>query len=70
MRLRQGAFDKAIADFDQVVKAEPRAPWALYGRGLARLKKGASAEGKADLAAAMAIDPNIANETGKYGLKP
>ena len=34
VRLRQGDFDKAIADFDGVVAVEPRAAWPLYGRAL------------------------------------
>jgi tetratricopeptide (TPR) repeat protein len=70
VRLRRGDFDKAIADFDQVVAVEPRAAWPLYGRGLAKLKKGLSERGKADIAAATVIDPKIANETAKYGLTP
>ncbi len=70
VRLRQGQFDRAIADFDQVVSLEPKAAWPLYGRGLAKLKMGLSDQGKADIAAAAVIDPKIANETAKYGLTP
>jgi len=70
VRLRQGQFDKAMADFDQVVSLEPRAAWPLYGRGLAKLKTGLSNQGKADIAAATVIDPKIANEAAKYGLAP
>ena len=38
-----------------------------YGRGLAKRKKGDTAAGKADMAAAIAIDPNIASDFARYG---
>ena len=44
------------------MKIEPKMATALYGRGLAELKKGNSAAGNADIATAKATNPNIATE--------
>src|SRR5580704_12694215 len=38
--LRLGEFDKAITDYDAVLKSNPRQAGSLYGRGLAKQKKG------------------------------
>ena len=40
----------------------------MYGRGLAKRKKGDAAGGDADIAGAMAIQANIAVEYAKYGM--
>ena len=45
-----------------VLRFNPRNPAGLYGRGLAEIKSGETAEGAADIAAAKAINPNIAEE--------
>ena len=37
--LRLGQYDKALKDYDTVLAAQPRNPWALYGRGLVKLHK-------------------------------
>jgi len=70
VRLRQGDFDRAIVDFDEVLKLKTQYAWPYYGRGLAKLKKGLVDEGNADIAAAAAIDPSIAKAAGRYGLAP
>jgi TPR repeat len=70
VRLRLGDLDKAIADYDASLKQAPRTAWSLYGRGLARLRKGLSADGEADVAAARAVAPHIEDEARKYGLTP
>ncbi|MBS0295219.1 MAG: tetratricopeptide repeat protein [Proteobacteria bacterium] len=61
MGLARGEPDAAIAEFDQVLGADPAEPQALYGRGLARRMKGDRSGAEADLSAARARDP----ETGK-----
>ena len=40
----------------------------MYGRGLAKRKKGDQAGGDADIAAARAIQADIADEYAKYGM--
>src|SRR6516225_7390594 len=55
-------YDRAIADFEMVLRFNVKNALALYGRGAARLKKGDSQTGSADIADAKAINPNVAEE--------
>jgi Flp pilus assembly protein TadD len=59
----------AIADFDAALKINPRLTSALYGRGVAKQRNGAQAEGDLDIANAKAMDPNIAKEYANYGVR-
>jgi predicted aspartyl protease/Tfp pilus assembly protein PilF len=68
--LRMGQFDRAIDDYDDALKLQPKQAWSLYTRGLAKLGKGLTAEGKADIAAAVALRKDVAEEAARYGLKP
>jgi tetratricopeptide (TPR) repeat protein/predicted aspartyl protease len=68
--LRMGQYDKAIADYDASLKKQPRSAWPLYGRGLAKVKKGLDAEGKADIRDAMNIGPGVVVVASRYGLSP
>jgi hypothetical protein len=43
-------------------------PSALYGRGVAKLKKGQTVGDKSDIAAAQAINQNIEAEYTGYGV--
>jgi tetratricopeptide (TPR) repeat protein len=67
--LKRGEFDRAIADYEAGLRLDPpnKADF-LYGRGLAKTKKG-DASGAADIDAAKAINPHIAEDFAKYGLK-
>jgi tetratricopeptide (TPR) repeat protein/predicted aspartyl protease len=67
---RMGRLDEAIGQYGQALKAQPRLAPALYGRGLAELKKGATAQGQADIAAATAIAPGLPQDYRRYGLAP
>jgi tetratricopeptide (TPR) repeat protein/predicted aspartyl protease len=67
---RMGRLDEAIVQYSAAIKAQPRAAPALYGRGLAELKKGQKTEGDADIAAAEAIAPGLAQQYRRYGLAP
>jgi tetratricopeptide (TPR) repeat protein len=69
IHLKRGEFDLAIADYEAGLRLDPpnKADF-LYGRGLAKSKKG-DASGTADIAAAKAIDPHIAENFAKYGVK-
>jgi tetratricopeptide (TPR) repeat protein len=66
--LRLGRLDEAIADYDAALKTNPRLAGSLYGRGLAKRKKGDQAGGDADIAASRAIQADIADEFAKYGM--
>ena len=70
VELRRAEYDKAIADYDRALAAQHGDAWAYYGRGVAKLRKGLSAGGQADIAAAAALAPTIANEAGKHGIAP
>jgi tetratricopeptide (TPR) repeat protein len=66
--LKMKKYDLAIQDYDAAIaKNENKAPW-LYGRGLARRAKHDTAGSEADIAAALKIDPKIAEQFSKYGV--
>jgi regulator of sirC expression with transglutaminase-like and TPR domain len=67
--LKSGQLDAAITDYDSVLKLQPKTASSLYGRGVARLKKGDSSGGNADIAAAKAIQANIAEDFARDGVK-
>jgi tetratricopeptide (TPR) repeat protein/predicted aspartyl protease len=68
--LRMRNFDKAIADYDAVLRLQPKNASALYGRGVAKVRKGMSAGGQVDIAASKAANPRVAEEAMKFGLAP
>jgi tetratricopeptide (TPR) repeat protein len=67
-QLKLGAFDAAIADYSAAIMQSPEEDHAgpLYGRGVAKLKKGDTAGGSSDIAAAKAIQPDIAEVYAGY----
>ena len=68
VRLRRGEYDKAIADYDMALAARPHEAWSLYGRGLAELRSNRKVDGQADVAAALALRPRLADEAKRYGI--
>ncbi|HEY3951484.1 tetratricopeptide repeat protein [Phenylobacterium sp.] len=68
--MRLGRLDDSVTQFAAIIKLQPRDAVALYGRGLAELKKGDRSTGDADLAAATAIAPAVANQFRRMGLAP
>jgi tetratricopeptide (TPR) repeat protein/predicted aspartyl protease len=68
--LRMNRLDEAITQYAAAIRAQPRDAVALYGRGLAELKKGDKAASDADFAAAVAIAPAVANSFRRMGLAP
>lgn len=68
VRLKLGQHDAAIADYDAVLKQQPKAAWTLYARGVAKQRKGLKAEGDADIAAATSIDPKVVEQAKRAGL--
>jgi tetratricopeptide (TPR) repeat protein len=70
LELRQANYDKAIADFDAALKTMPKNPFALYGRGVAKVRKNKMADGEADMAEAVKIAPHIAAPFSAQGLAP
>jgi tetratricopeptide (TPR) repeat protein/predicted aspartyl protease len=70
LELRQANNDKAIADFDAALKTMPKNPFALYGRGVAKIRKNKTAEGQTDISEAVKIAPHIAAPFSARGLAP
>ena len=68
--LRLGNYDKAIADYDAALAMQPKIAWSHYGRGIARTRKGLTAEGKADIAEASTLSPKIAEIASSHGINP
>jgi hypothetical protein len=59
-------FRRAAAN---ALTIEPKLAASLYGRGFAKLKKGDTVQGNADIAAAKTIQSNIAENLAPYGIK-
>jgi tetratricopeptide (TPR) repeat protein len=59
--------DAAFADYSEALRIDGPRSDLLYGRGLARVRRG-DAGGEADIAAAKQLNPKIAEEFASYGL--
>ncbi len=66
--LKMTNFDAAVSDYDAALRIDPKLAFALYGRGLARLKN-EDAAGESDIAAAKALQADIAEEYARYGMQ-
>ena len=67
---RLGDYDKSIADYDASLKINPKNAFALYGRGIDKLRKQKAPEGQADIAQAIALSPKIADGFARNGVSP
>ena len=67
--LKLGEFDMAIDDFTAALKINPKIANALYGRSLAKRKKGDESGADSDLAAAKAVYTGIVAEFWHYGIE-
>jgi tetratricopeptide (TPR) repeat protein len=68
LQLKQ--YEAAIADYNAALRIDPGNPYSLFGRGVARRMRGNSSGGEADIAAAKAAKPDIADEMAKLGVRP
>ena len=68
LHLRQGQLREAMADYDAALKAIPKDPYSLYGRGIAKARAGDSAGASADIAAGTSLQKGIAEEFAAYGI--
>jgi tetratricopeptide (TPR) repeat protein len=66
--LKLGRFDEAIIDYNAALSVRPSFQNALFGRGIARLRTGDTAGGNADIAAAKALEAEVAERFGDYGV--
>jgi tetratricopeptide (TPR) repeat protein len=65
----RGEYQRAITEFDAGLRVQGRSAPILYRRGVAKLKLGI-AEGNADIEAAKAINPAIAEIAAREGVAP
>ena len=68
--LRRNDHDSAWRDFDDALRGAGDNAHYRYGRGVAALRLGQDAQGRADLAAAMHHDENVAATFAGYGITP
>jgi tetratricopeptide (TPR) repeat protein len=66
--LKLGRFEEAISDYNTMIRRVPNYAGSLYGRGIAKIKKGDTTAGNADISAAKAIKPDIAVSFKAYGV--
>ena len=64
-----GQLDAAIGDYDFALRSDPKLANALYGRGLAKLRKGDSAGSDRDISAAKTIEATIGDQFMRYGVQ-
>src|SRR5262249_9481500 len=56
----QGQFDRAVAEYTEAIRIEPRSALAYMGRGVARAKAGQVKQAIADQTEAIRIQPDLA----------
>jgi tetratricopeptide (TPR) repeat protein len=59
-------YDRAIVDYSAGLASNPRDAFLLYGRGIAKIRKGDSVGGSSDIASAITVTPNIAGEFARF----
>ena len=60
----------SLASYDSALAMSPDQVSSLYMRGIVKLRLGRTEEGRADVAAALAAEPDIADFYGEFGLSP
>jgi tetratricopeptide (TPR) repeat protein len=68
--LRLGRYEESIKAYDTALALAEDLPLAQYGRGIARLRAGDQTGGDEDLQAAIAVDPQVANQFSAMGVTP
>jgi tetratricopeptide (TPR) repeat protein len=68
--IRMGNYRSAIKDCDGALAEFPRDEGALFMRGVAKLNSSDIAGGNADISAAKAIRPDVAEDYATYGVTP
>jgi tetratricopeptide (TPR) repeat protein len=67
--LKLKRYEAAIADYGAELRINPGNPYTLFGQGVAKRMKGNQMGGNADIAAAKATKPDIADEMAKLGVQ-
>lgn len=69
IKLKTGEPKDAVADYNASLSINGKQASSLYGRGIAKIRSGNTAGGTDDIAAAKSMDPGIAEEFARYGIK-
>jgi tetratricopeptide (TPR) repeat protein len=69
VQIKAGKYEQAIEDLSTAIREDAKDADSLYARGVARVKVGDTRGGGIDMAAATAINPDIANIWARYGVK-
>jgi tetratricopeptide (TPR) repeat protein len=70
VEFRMNNYTAAISDFNSALGKDAKLSSSLYVRGLAKRRNGDTTGGDADIAAAKAIDPKMAETYAGYGVAP
>lgn len=70
LEFRQGHYAESIKAYQRTIALQPRHGFAHYGLGLAETKSGQADAGKAELATASMLNPQIPARFEKFGLTP
>lgn len=68
--VKLGRYVEALADYNAEIEISPGNAYSLYGRGIAKRMTDDVPGGDADIAAAAAINPHIADEMAKFDIRP
>jgi len=68
--LKLGRVSDAIDSFDAALKVNPKFPTSLYGRGLAKMRNEDREGADIDMAEALFIKINVADDLARLGFKP
>ena len=66
--LRMRRYDEAIATYDSELRRRPYSAESLYGRGIARRRKGDSVDGDVDVRRAISLDATVTKEFESRGV--
>lgn len=70
VELRLGKLARAMQAFNSALQKQPQLPSSLYGRAVVETRLGKSAAGQADMDAARALAPRIAEQMRPWGVSP
>jgi tetratricopeptide (TPR) repeat protein len=70
VHLRQGNYDKAIADFNDAIKMTSKNARALYARAVAESRKDERKDSASDVEAASQLAPEVAESFERHGIVP
>ena len=69
VRVMRGGSE-SIAEYDRALTIDPTLSPSLYGRGIAKHRKGDKSGGDADIEVALKAHPEVAGEFDEYGVQP